>query len=312
MNQIQNNLASNCLTVDVEDYFQVSAFADRICRSDWGRFVSRVESNTDRLLSIFDRAQVQGTFFVLGWIAERYPALVRRIARAGHEIASHGYWHQLVYDLSPEEFANDILASKDAIYNACGVTVTAYRAPSFSIVPTSRWAFQILKELGFTVDSSVFPIAGHDRYGDPDSPKAIHLVETKYGAITEFPPTTGEINFGLKCLPLPIGGGYFRLLPLSLTQLAINQVRATTGPAMFYIHPWEVDPGQPKIDRVSLKTRFRHYVGLNRTESKLKKLLQSNSFGPLKEFVNEPLADETGDAHSNSGRTSGNSLAVQR
>ena len=162
---------------------------------------------------------MQGTFFVLGWIAERYPALVRRIARAGHEIASHGYWHQLVYDLSPEEFANDIIASRDAIYNACGITVTAYRAPSFSIVPNSRWAFQILQENGFTVDSSVFPIAGHDRYGDPNSPKAIHRVETKHGAITEFPPTAGEINFGLKRLPLPIGGGYFRLLPLSLTCL---------------------------------------------------------------------------------------------
>ena len=281
----KNTLPSNCLTVDVEDYFQVSAFDDRICRSDWGQIETRVEANTDRLLSIFDQAQVQGTFFVLGWVAERYPALVRRIANAGHEIASHGYWHQLVYDLTPEQFENDLVASQDAIYNACGINVTAYRAPSFSIVPESRWAFQVLRDNGFTVDSSVFPIAGHDRYGDPNSPKAMHRVETQDGAITEFPPTAGEINFGVARFPLPIGGGYFRLLPLWLTQLAINQVQAKTGPAMFYIHPWEVDPDQPRLKNLPLKSRFRHYVGLNRTESKLRKLLGSNSFGPLRQFV---------------------------
>ena len=215
--------------------------------------------------------------------------------------------------MSPEEFANDIIASRDAIYNACGITVTAYRAPSFSIVPNSRWAFQILQENGFTVDSSVFPIAGHDRYGDPNSPKAIHRVETKHGAITEFPPTAGEINFGLKRLPLPIGGGYFRLFPLGLTQMAINQVRAKTGPAMFYIHPWEVDPDQPRIDKLSLKSRFRHYVGLNRTESKLKKLLRANSFGPLKEIASDQFLDDTHDTqYSNLEKTSQNNLAEKR
>ena len=196
------------MSVDVEDYFQVSAFADRVCRKDWDKYECRVEANTDRLLSIFASAEVQGTFFILGWIAERYPALVKRIATAGHEIASHGYWHQLVYDLSPDEFAADITASCEAIHNACGVEVTAYRAPSFSIVPRSRWALDILAEKGFTIDSSIFPIAGHDRYGDPDAPKSIHVIETAHGSITEFPPTAGNIGR----LPLPIGGGYFPLV----------------------------------------------------------------------------------------------------
>ena len=222
--KLKKNSITNCLTVDVEDYFQVSAFADRVSRKDWDKYECRVEANTDRLLAIFYEAEVLGTFFVLGWVAERYPGLVRRIAAAGHEIASHGYWHQLVYDLSPEEFDQDIRDSKDAIHNACGIEVAAYRAPSFSIVPRSRWALGVLAKNGFTVDSSIFPIAGHDRYGDPDAPKAIHTIETDYGPIIEFPPTAGRINLGIKRFPLPIGGGYFRLFPLRLTQFAINQV----------------------------------------------------------------------------------------
>ena len=153
------NKILNCMSVDVEDYFQVSAFADRVCRKDWDKYECRVETNTDRLLAIFASAEVQATFFILGWVAERYPALVRRIAAAGHEIASHGYWHQLVYDLTPDEFEKDIVDSKEAIHNACGIEVTAYRAPSFSIVPRSRWAIGILAKNGFTVDSSIFPIA---------------------------------------------------------------------------------------------------------------------------------------------------------
>jgi len=271
----------NCLTVDVEDYFQVSAFADRVCRKDWDKYECRVEVNTDRLLSIFDQAEVQGTFFVLGWVAERYPDLVRRIAEAGHEIASHGYWHQLVYDLTPEEFAKDITDSREAIVNACGVEVTAYRAPSFSIVPRSRWALDILTEHGFTIDSSIFPIAGHDRYGDPDAIKSIHSIETRNGSILEFPPTAGHIGR----LPLPIGGGYFRLFPLPLTQFAINQVRKSTGPAMFYIHPWEVDFRQPRIRNETRRTMFRHYFNLKRTEPRLRQLLSKCRFGTLREII---------------------------
>ena len=267
------------MSVDVEDYFQVSAFADRVCRKDWDKYECRVEANTDRLLAIFESAEVQATFFILGWVAERYPALVKRIAAAGHEIASHGYWHQLVYDLTPDEFEKDIVDSKEAIHNACGVEVTAYRAPSFSIVPRSRWALDILAEKGFTIDSSIFPIAGHDRYGDPDAPKSIHVIETARGSITEFPPTTGNIGR----FPLPIGGGYFRLFPLALTKHAINQVNKKSDPAMFYIHPWEFDPEQPRI-AASRKSKFRHYVGLARTEAKLRGLLDSHPFGRLSDI----------------------------
>ena len=277
----------NCLTVDVEDYFQVSAFADRVSRHDWDHYTSRVEANTNRLLSIFDSAQVLGTFFVLGWVAERYPALVRRIAEAGHEIASHGYWHQLVYDLEPGEFEDDIVASREAIFNACGVEVSMYRAPSFSIVPRSRWALDILVANGFKVDSSIFPIAGHDRYGDPDAPRSIHAIDTTHGAIVEFPPTSG----GVGRLPIPIGGGYFRLLPLRLTQFAIKQVNKKVSPAMIYLHPWEIDPDQPRISGVSKKSYFRHYVGLRNTETKLRELLKTNRFSTVSNVIESQLSD---------------------
>ena len=271
--------------MDVEDYFQVSAFADRVCRKNWSKFESRVEANTDRLLAIFDTTGVRGTFFILGWIAERYPGLVRRIAASGHEIASHGYWHQLIYDLTPAEFERDIVSSRDAIHNACGVEVTAYRAPSFSIVPQSRWALETLAANGFKVDSSIFPIKGHDRYGDPDAPRTIHTIDTPHGSIVEFPPTAGQYAR----FPLPIGGGYFRLFPLRLTQLAIDQVRRRDQPAMFYLHPWEVDPGQPRIGGLSRKSRFRHYVGLRNTESKLRRLLDSHTFKPMSEVLRSQL-----------------------
>lgn len=275
----------------MEDYFQVSAFADRVCRNNWDRYECRVEANTDQLLSIFDGAEVRGTFFVLGWVAERYPDLIRRISNAGHEIASHGYWHQLVYDLTPEEFAKDIADSRDAIANACGVEVSVYRAPSFSIVPRSRWALSILAENGFTIDSSIFPIAGHDRYGDPDARKGIHTIETPHGSITEFPPTAGHIGR----FPLPIGGGYFRLFPLGLTNQAIKQVRKKNGSAMFYIHPWEIDPTQPRIPGATRKSRFRHLVGLKQTETKLRRLLKSHPFGPLSKIINSQSCNSESD-----------------
>ncbi len=271
----------NALTVDVEDYFQVSAFSERISRNTWDQYECRVEGNTNRLLTLFDEVNVQGTFFILGWIADRYPALVRRIASAGHEIACHGYWHQLVYNQTPEEFAGDISSSREAIHNACGVEVTTYRAPSFSIVPRSRWALGILAEQGFTVDSSIFPLAGHDRYGDSTAPRCIHTIETDHGDITEFPPTAGRIGK----MPIPIGGGYFRFFPRSFTRIAINQVRKKSGPAMFYIHPWEIDPDQPRIHGISRKSRFRHYVGLKQTETKLRRLLKSFHFAPMEHVL---------------------------
>lgn len=267
----------HALTVDVEDYFQVSGFENRVQRSDWDKFESRVEPNTDRLLSLFDSLEVRGTFFILGWVAERYPALVRRIAEAGHEVASHGYWHRLVYDLKPEEFAQDIADSKDAIYNACGIETTAYRAPSFSIVRRSLWALDILVEQGFTTDSSIFPISGHDRYGIPGAKKEVHTLETNHGTIQEFPPSSAAVAG----LTVPIGGGYFRLFPQALTFAAIEKIEKQDRPAMFYIHPWEIDPKQPRIEGLGKQSRFRHYVGLASTESKLTKMLTRYSFGSL-------------------------------
>ena len=272
----------NALTVDVEDYFQVSAFADRISRKDWDKLDCRVVANTDKLLSIFENHEVQGTFFILGWVAERYPALVRRIHSAGHEIASHGYWHQLVYDLTPEEFAKDLQDSREAIANACGVEAIAYRAPSFSITEKSLWAIDILAENGFKTDSSIFPISGHDRYGVPDAKKEIHTLETRYGAIKEFPPTAWQ--FGR--LPLPVGGGYFRLFPLRLTSHAISKINAEGRPAMFYTHPWEFDPEQPRVPGLPKSTRFRHYVGLSKTVKRLKKMLDQSKFGTVTESIN--------------------------
>ncbi|TWT55870.1 XrtA system polysaccharide deacetylase [Allorhodopirellula solitaria] len=271
----------HALSVDVEDYFQVSAFEGRVSRKTWETYECRVEANTDRMLSLFDQCQVRGTFFILGWVAERYPGLVSRIAQSGHEIASHGYWHRLVYDLTPEQFASDIADSVEAIHNACGIRATAYRAPSFSIVERSLWALDILAEQGFTTDSSIFPISGHDRYGMPGAKKEIHTLPTAHGDLVEFPPTASKIGG----LTVPIGGGYFRLFPRQLTSAAITQHERLNRPAMFYIHPWEIDPHQPRIQGAGAKSRFRHYVGLARTEQKLRRLLQTHRFATMEEAI---------------------------
>lgn len=281
----------NFLTVDVEDYFQVSAFEHRIARRDWPSYPSRVEANTERLLQLFADCDVRGTFFVLGWVAERFPGLVRRIAAEGHELASHGYWHQLVYRLTPEAFRADLRASLQAISDAAGVRPIAYRAPSFSITQRSMWALEILVQEGFTIDSSIFPIH-HDRYGVPGANPEIHLRETPAGSITEIPPSVG--NWGP--IRLPVGGGYFRLLPLPLTNLAIGSLTKQSRPTMLYLHPWEVDPQQPRIRGVGLRSRFRHYVGLRRTEPRLRCLLRKHSFtsiGRLLPSATEPQLDET-------------------
>ncbi|QDV82923.1 XrtA system polysaccharide deacetylase [Planctomycetes bacterium TBK1r] len=269
----------HAMTVDVEDYYQVSGMEDRVCRSDWDQLESRVERSTDRMLSLFDEVDVRGTFFILGWVAERFPALVKRIARAGHEIASHGYWHRLVYEITPDEFAKDISDSCDAIYTACGVRPTAYRAPSFSIIQDSLWALDILVEHGFTDDSSIFPIAGHDRYGVPGSRKDIHTRKTTHGPIREYPPSIAR--FGKA--PVPVGGGYFRLLPLHLTIRAIQSIEKKHRPAMFYIHPWEIDPEQPRVKGLRRSAAFRHYIGLERTERKLRRMMNRLSFGTMTE-----------------------------
>jgi polysaccharide deacetylase family protein (PEP-CTERM system associated) len=269
------------MTVDVEDYFQVSAFEHRLRRADWDKMESRVVASTDRILSLLDGVSVRGTFFILGWVAERYPELVCRIAAAGHEIASHGYWHRLVYDLKPDQFAQDLADSKDAIASACGIVPTAYRAPSFSIVEKSLWALDVLVEQGFTVDSSVFPIRGHDRYGIPSAKKEIHRIETKAGGLTEFPPSLAKMAGAA----VPIGGGYFRLFPLRVTSRAIESVRRQSRPAMFYTHPWEIDPGQPRVSGIGRAARFRHYVGLSKTEDRLRRMLTRYPFAPMCEVL---------------------------
>lgn len=270
----------NILTVDVEDYFQVSGFENVIKRDQWEDFPSRVESSTTLLLELFAEAQVIGTFFVLGWIADRYPNLVQQIRDAGHEIASHGYWHRLVYRQTPEEFRRDLQESRRAIKAACGIEVTAYRAPSFSITKDSMWALNILAEQGFHIDSSIFPMR-HDRYGVPDANPRIHERNTNLHPILEIPPSVWRS----RCCAIPVGGGYFRLLPLALTIKAMREIRKSGSPAMLYLHPWEVDPEQPVIGKVKLKNRIRHRIGLKRCSQKLTRLLRTSDFKSIQQAL---------------------------
>ena len=269
------------MTVDVEDYFHVTAFARHVSPAQWDSLESRVCRNTDRLLELFDGAGVRATFFVLGWVAERYPALVRRIAEAGHELGSHGFAHQLVYDQTPAEFRDDLRRSRAAIEAAAGVPVTGYRAPTFSITPRSLWALDIIAAEGFAYDASVFPIR-HDRYGLPSSPRHVHARQTGHGPLWECPGSTVRIA-GVN---LPVaGGGYFRLLPYAWTRWGMRQLNDREGiPAIFYLHPWEIDPGQPRLGGSSL-SRVRHYRNLARTEGRLTRLMSEFAFAPLGEVV---------------------------
>jgi polysaccharide deacetylase family protein (PEP-CTERM system associated) len=244
----------NAMTIDVEDYFHVSVFDGVIPRHQWESLESRVCANTDRLLAIFDEHRVHGTFFVLGWVAERYPDLVRRIAEAGHEVASHGYAHRLVYDQTPATFRNDVRRAKALLEAASGRPVLGYRAPSYSITPRSLWALDILIEEGYRYDSSIFPIR-HDRYGIPLSPRHAYLLERPLGGLVEAPASTTRL--GPTNLPIA-GGGYFRILPYGWTRWGISRVnRLENRPAIFYLHPWEIDPDQPRL-RAGLLSRFRH------------------------------------------------------
>ncbi len=271
----------NALTIDVEDYYHVSAFDAPGRRERWPGFESRVCASTMRVLDLCAAASVRATFFVLGWVAERHPALVRLIAEAGHEVASHGYGHQLVYDLSPAAFRADLRRAQAAIEDAAGVRVAGYRAPSFSITRRSLWALDILAEEGYRFDSSVFPIV-RDRYGLPGSPRHAHVRQTAAGPITEIPPST--IRWGRVTVPVA-GGGYFRLYPFDWTRRAVRRLNADEGqPAVVYLHPWELDPEQPR-QQGSLLSRFRHYVNLDRTESRLRELLATFAFGPITEAV---------------------------
>ena len=250
-------MIKNVVSVDVEDYFHAETFSGIAERSRWESYSSRVEGNTRRLLELLARLEIHATFFILGWVAEHFPALVREIAAAGHELACHSYWHRLIYKLTPAEFREDTQRAKNVIEQISGQAVYGYRAPTYSVVDGSVWALEILAELGFTYDSSIYPIH-HDRYGMPWVPRTPFRFQTAAGSMTEFPITTFRIanhNF-------PVGGGgYLRLLPMLYTRLGLRRVQKEGVPIVLYIHPWEVDPEQPRLP-VGLTSRLRHYRNL--------------------------------------------------
>jgi polysaccharide deacetylase family protein (PEP-CTERM system associated) len=271
----------NAMTIDVEDYFHVSAFADVVPQSQWLSYESRVCRSTARLLDILEQAGVHATFFVLGWVAEQFPELVKRIHGAGHELASHSYDHGLVYAKNPESFRADLRRAKRVIEDASGVAVSGYRAPSYSVVDQSLWALDVLIDEGYTFDSSIYPIR-HDRYGIPTWPRHAHRVERGGGGLWELPGSTVRhlgTNFPMG------GGGYFRLLPYGWTSQGIRRLNEVEGrPAIFYLHPWEVDPEQPRL-RASALSRFRHYTNLDQTESRLRRLLREFRFGTISQVL---------------------------
>ncbi|MBZ5608127.1 MAG: DUF3473 domain-containing protein [Acidobacteriia bacterium] len=266
--------APSIITVDVEDYFQVEAFAGTVDRATWQDYPSRVEHNTERILHIFDDLNVKATFFILGWVAEHYPALVRRIREHGHEVACHSYWHRLVYKLTPDDFREDTLRAKHAIEQAAGVAIYGYRAPSFSITRQSTWALEILAQLGFVYDSSIFPVR-HDLYGYPDAHRGPFRVETARGAIVEFPMATFRLPAGPN---LPVaGGGYLRIFPRWYTRAGVRSAWREGLPVVSYIHSWELDAEQPRI-HAPLKSRLRHYTNLRKTQRRLRELLALGEF----------------------------------
>ena len=275
-------LIQNALTVDVEDYFQVSAFASSIDQDEWGKHPLRVESNTHKLLDLFDQYQVKATFFILGWVAEREKNLVLEIAKRGHEVASHGYSHQLVYNQSPEVFRQETIRAKNILEDIIQQPVRGYRAASYSITEKSQWALDILAETGFVYDSSIFPVR-HDRYGMPDTPEHPYKLKTPAGySIIEFPLSTAKIiNYRL-----PIaGGGYFRLYPYWLSKAGLMQINRQQKPFIFYLHPWEIDTQQPRIS-ASWFSRFRHYNNLDKCEPRLRKLMTDFQFGTTWDVLN--------------------------
>jgi polysaccharide deacetylase family protein (PEP-CTERM system associated) len=259
----------NAMSVDVEDYFQVSAFAPHIRREDWDSLPCRVERNVDVILGLLDEADARATFFTLGWIAERYPQVVRRIVDNGHELASHGYGHQRAGDLTPAAFRDDITRAKRILEDLGGVAVLGYRAPSFSINRKNWWAVEEVGNAGYVYSSSIYPVR-HDHYGMPDAPRFPHRPNGEAG-ILELPPTTVPLMG--RNLPAA-GGGWFRLLPYAVSRWMLRRVNVADGaPCMFYFHPWELDAGQPRQTGLSARTRFRHYVNLQRMPGRLRQLL---------------------------------------
>lgn len=267
----------NALTIDVEDYFQVAALAEAVNLDDWHSMEYRVEANTHRLLELLDRHSTRATFFTLGWVAERSPQLVRDIQKAGHEVASHGYSHQLIYNQTPEVFREETRRSKQILEDITGEPITGYRAASYSITSQSRWALDILAEEGFVWDSSIFPVH-HDRYGMPGSPRWPHRLTTDKGyKLAEFPLST--LKFPGYTLPIA-GGGYFRLFPYWFSRWGLGSINRQGQPFVFYLHPWEVDPGQPRLN-VKWFSRFRHYNNLDVCEQRLDQLLGHFRFSAM-------------------------------
>ena len=276
----------NALSVDVEDWFQVGAFEGVIDKGSWDGLIHRVERNTEAVMALFAEANVKATFFTLGWVANRYPALVRRIAEAGHEVASHGWDHERVFRMTPEQFEGDLKHARAAIEDAAGQAVTGYRAPSFSIDMRTPWAHAILADAGYLYSSSVAPVI-HDHYGWPDAPRFAFrpLMDS---AFIELPVTTVALrgrNFAAG------GGGFFRLFPYDLSRWAIRRVNGREGhPAIFYFHPWEIDPAQPRVRNAPIKSRLRHYTNLGNMAPKLKKLLKDFSWHRTDEVAAEQAA----------------------
>ena len=266
----------NIISVDVEDYFQAEAFSDVVPREAWDRYPSRVVANTQRLLQLLAAQNMHATFFVLGWVAERHPALVREIAAAGHELACHSYWHRLIFKLDPITFKEDTARAKHAIEQAAGQPVFGYRAPTYSITARSLWALEVLAEQGFRYDSSIFPIR-HDTYGIPDAPRFPFRISTASGALVEYPLTTFRLRLW-RDHNLPVGGGgYLRILPSWYTRLGLRKAREEDLPVIIYVHPWEIDPEQPRIAG-RLRSRLRHYTNLRNTYGRLAGMLEESEF----------------------------------
>ena len=273
-NTMQSTNVTNALTIDVEDYFQVSAFAPHIPRSEWPVRECRVERNVDRILGMLDQHGTKATFFALGWIAERYPEMIRRIVSEGHELASHGYGHERASEQTAAAFFADINLAKMILEDLAGQEVKGYRAPSFSIGQQNLWAFDCLERAGYLYSSSIYPIR-HDHYGMPDAPRHAHAI----GGLLEIPATT--LRFLNRNWPAS-GGGYFRLMPYGLSRWMLRRVNhADQLAAVFYFHPWEIDVDQPRIPGISAKTRFRHYVNIHRMEARLNRLLGDFQWGRM-------------------------------
>ena len=275
----------HCLSFDIEEHFQVAAFASPMRRRHWEKFDSRVEQNTTKILEMLAVNNVRATFFLLGWVAERHPGLVRTIAAQGHEIASHGYGHELITSQTPVVFREDIRKAKSILEGIIGELVQGYRAPTFTITTETQWALPILVEEGYIYDSSIFPIR-HDRYGMPEANPWIHQLTTTAGTLWEVPPSTVMIA-GIR---IPVaGGGYFRLFPYSLFRGFLRRVERQGQPLVLYLHPWELDPSQPRMDG-PLFSRFRHYLNLHKTEKRLFRLVSDFKFAPIREAI-QPIKD---------------------